>query len=156
MINSLIMEYSIYIPCEYGKIGMNVKEGNSCTIKILPEDGWELSTFYVDNADCTSYIENNKYTFNNISSDHDINVILKACDETSVMKTKSSGVDVKIDVVNEGLLRVSGNGISGYVCIYTLDGKLIGKESLKDTIDIYLNHGIYIVKVNGESFKVKL
>ena len=156
MINSLIMEYSIYIPCEYGKIGMNVKEGNSCTIKISPEDGWELSTFYIDNADCTSYIENNKYTFNNISSDHDINVILKACDETSVMKTKPSGVDVKIDVVNECLLRVSGNGNSGYVSIYTLDGKLIGKKPLKDTTDIYLHSGIYIVKANGESFKVKL
>lgn len=156
MINSLIMEYYIYIPCEYGKMGMIVREGNSCAIRISPEDGWELSTFYVDNIDCTSFVENNKYTFNNISSDHDINVILKSCDETSVMKTKSSGRDVEINIVNEGLLRVKSNGISGYVCIYTMDGKLIRKEYLQDTTNIHLRSGIYIVKVNGESFKVKL
>ena len=146
--------YTISIPVQDGRIGMDVAEGGSLTISVIPETGWSLQSLYIDGEDFTSLMNGNKYTFENVTSNHVV---------TAVFKDNTSGVqDVNVDTkktlleIKDGKLSFSGIGGNETVVIYGIDGKMIQRTTAEYLQSQTLGNGIYIIKIDDETYKISL
>lgn len=60
------------------KITIEVKKGSSQIIKFIPDSNYEVSKVTVNEADVTSSVSNNCYTFINVASDQKLTVTFKS------------------------------------------------------------------------------
>ncbi|MBP5482548.1 MAG: hypothetical protein J6Y22_12465 [Paludibacteraceae bacterium] len=77
--------------------------------------------------------------------------------EVGVSKVDGRG-DVTISYVDNSRLQVNGVNPDAKVCLYTVDGKLLGEKSASgDVVEVQLPNvaGIYMLQVNGRTFKVR-
>ena len=153
-LKALKSNYTISIPVQDGRIGMDVAEGGSLTISVIPETGWSLQSLYIDGEDFTSLMNGNKYTFENVTSNHVV---------TAVFKDNTSGVqDVNVDTkktlleIKDGKLSFSGIGGNETVVIYGIDGKMIQRTTAEYLQSQTLGNGIYIIKIDDETYKISL
>ena len=154
MLKKLKSTYTISVPVSDGQIGVDVLEGENITISIKPEAGWKLQTLYVDSDDCTYLMNGNRYTFENVTSNHTVSAVF-AESATGIQNigTENEKVSLKI---NDRRILLSGVDVNTDVDIYAVDGKLIKKVKAEELLEIQFPKGIYIVRVGTDSFKINL
>lgn len=153
-LKALKSNYTISIPIQDGRIGMDVAEGGSITISVIPETGWSLQTLYIDGDDFTSSMNGNKYTFENVTDNHVITAVFK--DNTSGIKAVNDNTDKASLEIKDGKLSLGGVDEGETVTIYSIDGKMIKKTKAGYLQSLTLSNGIYIIKIKDETFKVSL
>lgn len=153
-LKALKSTYTISVPVSDGQIGVDILEGENITISIKPEAGWELQTLYVDGDDCTYLMNGNRYTFENVTSNHTVSAVF-AESATGIQNIGVEKEKVSLKISDRRIL-LSGVDVNTDVDIYAIDGKLIKKVKAEKLSEIQFCKGIYIIKIGTDSFKINL
>ena len=138
---------SILLP-DNGIISQKVNEGTNLTLNIQPTSGWTIHSFRVNGVERLSDISNNRdYETGPITSDVEI---------SAVFKDSASSADVYKDHTDNVSIRVDGRivdiiGDYDFMELYNVNGELI-LSGYRNNIEIS-TPGIYIIKVDGQSYK---
>lgn len=151
-LTALVRDYTISVPTENGYIGMLVEEGNSTKIKLIPDEGWIVDSFYVDGVDMTWALVGNLYTFENVDRNHTVAV---------VYRKNPASIDVVQCVENRCKIAVNGNVVTignlfgnNTIIVAGIDGKIENVyKTNTSTYDVYLNKGVHIIRIGDSSFK---
>ena len=153
MLKALKSTYTISIPINNGRIGLNVLEGENATITITPEPGWEMQILYVDDIDCTHLMNDKKYTFENVTSNHTVNAIFKSTTGIQAVSTTEGKPSLQIKNGNVFIKDLNKNTT---IQIYSIDGKIVKNMSANEASKFSLNKGVYIIKAGKDTFKISL
>ena len=135
-----------------GSVSFNYEEGKTFEFTVSPVTGYIVNTVLVNGDICEA--ENGTYKIESVSGETTISVSYEIDPETGVNTLSSNNLKV---YGYENNLTLSGTEYGDTISIYDLNGALIQTHiSTGLSNNISLNNGIYIVKVNGKSFKVIL
>lgn len=154
MLKALKSTYTISIPINNGRIGLNVLEGENATITITPEAGWELQSLYVDDIDYTHLMNGKKYTFENVTNNHTVSAIFKKS-ATGIQSVSTTEEKPSLKIVN-GNVCINGLDKSTIIQVYSIDGKIVKNMSANEASKFALNKGVYIIKAGKNTFKISL
>ena len=158
VIEEEIEQYSLSVSYnEGGKVLVNDKDilnseieaGQSVTFTIVPDEGYEIDKVVFNEQDITSQVSDNTFvTQINYSSVFEVS--FKKID------------DVAINVINKNNIIVQSlsNGIAietkeqTPISVYNLSGQKVYQSIIIGNVEVALNKGIYILRVNDESQKV--
>ena len=135
-----------------GAYCLSVEDGSSLDVIIEEEDGWTISSVFVNNVDKTRALSNKHLYLNNISTDYKITAIF-AEDSPDAISAHSGNVnntDLRLNGRNIVFLN-SGDSIKK---IYDISGELI----YSGTGNQYTvpDSGVYIVVLNGNKYKIAM
>ena len=154
MLKALKSTYTISVPINDGRIGLNVLEGENATITITPEVGWELQSLYVDDMDCTHMMNGKKYTFENVTNNHTVSAIFKKS-ATGIQSVSTTEEKPSLKIKN-GNVCINGLDKNTMIQIYSIDGKIIKNMNTNEASKFSLNKGVYIIKAGKNTFKISL
>lgn len=155
MIKSLLQSFQIKLAGDHGFIGFEVKEGESVPIYIQPDYGWKIYKFYVDDEDCSNFIEGNRYLFEDIQKDHEVKVIYEEINPDKVSMHMSDN-QISLSILNHKVC-LANVKIGELVNVYDISGFL--KKSIKSPesmIELELESGAHIISVGSQTFKVMI
>ena len=106
---------------------ISVEEGTSLTLIVLPDEGYMIGDFTVDGVDAAAELVDGQYTFENISSNHAVNVNFVENVYFTVTATSSEHGSItpegESQVVNGGSVSFEVVPDEGYyVASFTVDG----------------------------------
>ncbi|MDD2414330.1 MAG: hypothetical protein PHI94_04080 [Eubacteriaceae bacterium] len=109
-----------------------VNEGDSAVFTMTPADGYIVSTVLVDGDDVTSQVQNNTYTFTNVTADHTIAVSFKA----TYTITASSGTGGTITPSGKATYASGAKAVYTFTADagYTLSDVLVDGVSVMDNV----------------------
>lgn len=109
-----------------------VNEGDSAVFTMTPADGYIVSTVLVDGDDVTSQVQNNTYTFTNVTADHTIAVSFKA----TYTITASSGTGGTITPSGKATYASGAKAVYTFTAEagYTLSDVLVDGVSVMDNV----------------------
>lgn len=143
-----IPEYvNLSISLPGGNIRESVPVNSAKEVFILPEPGWKVSNCWLNNEEISFKIDGDGKLTLNLVEDSNLNV---------VFEKDNSGVCSPVSYSCRFLPRswgieIIGKGPNDIIEVYTLDGSVayVGNDSA-----VSLCPGIYIVKINGHSYKI--
>ena len=145
-------EYFITIRMGDGGVLMqSVELEQTYTYAVSADDGWEVNTVTFDGADMTEQLIDGQFSTPVITGNSELNVVFKQ-NETGLKKVMSHS-NVKVYASNKNIT-VTGADMNAKVNVYSINGAFVTSAIGNTTIP--LEHGVYIVKVGQESFKVGL
>ena len=114
-----------------------VNEGVNATISFTPDNGYQIKSVKVNNADVTSSVSNNSYTISNISKDTNVEVEFEAIPPTTYT--------LSIKATGNGSASYSGTTVRGKTTTFTVN------EGTNATVSFTPDNGYQIktVKVNN-------
>ena len=134
-----------------GVLKQSVDVGKTYTYTVCADEGWEVNTLTFDGKDMTSLLMDDQFSTPVITGNSELNVVFKQ-NETGLKKVMSHS-DVKVYASNKNIT-VTGADMNAKVDVYSINGAFVTSAFGNTTIP--LEHGVYIVKVGQESFKVRL
>lgn len=134
-----------------GVLKQPVEEGQMYTYALNADEGWEINTLTFDGQDLTDELVDGQFSTPVITDNAELNVVFKQID-TSV-KAMSSKSNVKVYASNQNIT-VTGADENAKIDVYSLNGSFVTSAIGNTTIP--LEHGVFVVKVGKESFKVGL
>lgn len=134
-----------------GVLKQSVDVGKTYTYTVCADEGWEVNTLTFDGKDMTSLLMDDQFSTPVITGNSELNVVFKQ-NETGLKKVMSHS-DVKVYASNKNIT-VTGADMNAKVDVYSINGAFVTSAIGNTTIP--LEHGVYIVKVGQESFKVRL
>lgn len=151
-LTALARDYTISVPTENGYIGMLVEEGNTTKIKLIPDEGWIVDSFYVDGVDMTWALDGNLYTFENVDRNHAVTVVYRK-NPASIDVIQCTENRCKI-VVNGNVVTITNLFGNNTIIVAGIDGKIENVyKTDASTYDVYLNKGVHIIRIGDSSFK---
>ena len=140
----------------HGKLRMTVKQGESYTFKIEPEDGWEVHKIIYNDTDVTGELdEQNQFTTPKITGNAVLNVVYEQV-ELNVRKLEMDHLNVF--PLSDGRVQIEG-AKAGMECnVYTLDGMSVNQFTItSDPITIQLpRDNTYLIRVGTKTLKVRV
>lgn len=125
-------------------------KGGECLVEFLPQPNWEVYSVSLNGDDITNRIKDNLVDISGIESDGCLNFVFRQS-QTGITETQ---LNIKISVA-ENILTMENLEPQSSVYIYSLDGKLINSIIPRSsTIQVNLNHGIYIIKYSSNTYRV--
>ena len=134
-----------------GVLKQSVDVGKIYTYTVCADEGWEVNTLTFDGKDMTSLLMDDQFSTPVITGNSELNVVFKQ-NETGLKKVMSHS-NVKVYASNKNIT-VTGADMNAKVDVYSINGAFVTSAIGNTTIP--LEHGVYIVKVGQESFKVRL
>ena len=134
-----------------GTLKQSVELGKTYIYAVSADEGVEVNTITFDGKDMTALLIDGMFSTPVITGDSELNVVFKQIDTN--IKTMPSISNVKVYASNKNIT-VVGADKNAKVDVYGINGAFI-TSAIGDTT-IPLEHGVYIVKVGQESFKVGL
>ncbi|MBQ7461053.1 MAG: hypothetical protein IJS63_02190 [Bacteroidaceae bacterium] len=135
-----------------GAYCLSVEDGSSLDVIIEEEDGWMISSVYVNNVDKTNELSNKHLHLKNISTDCKITAIFEedSPDAISAYSNNINNAEIRLNGRNMFFLNAS----ESIKKIYDSSGKLI----YSGTEDQYTvpDSGIYIVVLNSNKYKIAM
>ena len=137
-----------------GCVKMKVDRWDSYEFFIVPAEGWSIHTVTLNGADVTSEVdEDGRIVLSNINEDAVLNVVFEST-ESAIENLVKSHVKV---YAKANALQIEGADAGDKVMIYTDGGLLVKSFACKSSsVEVPLEHGTYIVKVNDKVIKVLL
>lgn len=152
-LRALRVQHGVYIQLDNGKIGYLVEDGGTLHLKLMANEGFDVAKVYFNETDVTELLQGDDLNLTDIESDGVIKIIF----------TQSSSSVNMIEQASKPSISISGNGLvlsgvenNSTIQIYTLDGKLVMSEKVKDNQKISLKTGGYIVKLGKYTYKVAM
>ena len=146
----------------FGKASYKVPQGSSTTVTLAPAEDWKVASVSANGVDVTAEVKDGAYTLKNVTEESSIIATFEYAKEVSIVET--TGIveigDRKLTVTcTDEYIAINGVAEGDNVAVYTMNGMTIGQMTVtdgKDEIRISAPAGqIYLVKVNGNAFKVK-
>lgn len=140
---------------ETGSIGLDLVKNSTQKIFISPSTGWVLYSVNFNSSDVTNQLINSSYTTPSLSSNSTIDIVFKQIVNSSVAFSKSKSVQFRS---NAGTLTVYGVPIGKTITIHNLNGVILQTTIATDNETMFnlRENQIYIVKVDGEGYKLLL
>lgn len=137
-----------------GCVKMKVDRWDSYEFFIVPTEGWSIHTVTLNDADVTSEVdEDGRIVLSNIKENAVLNVVFEST-ESAIDNLVKSHVKV---YAKANALQIEGADAGDKVMIYTDGGLLVKSFACKSSsVEVPLEHGTYIVKVNDKVIKVLL
>ena len=137
-----------------GCVKMKVDRWDSYEFFIVPTEGWSIHTVTLNGADVTSEVdEDGRIVLSDIKEDAVLNVVFEST-ESAIDNLVKSHVKV---YAKANALQIEGADAGDKVMIYTDGGMLVESFGCKSSsVEVPLEHGTYIVKVNDKVIKVLL
>lgn len=137
-----------------GCVKMKVDRWDSYEFFIVPAEGWSIHTVTLNGADVTSEVdEDGRIVLSNIKEDAVLNVVFEST-ESAIENLVKSHAKV---YAKANALQIEGADAGDKVMIYTDGGLLVKSFACKSSsVEVPLEHGTYIVKVNDKVIKVLL
>lgn len=137
-----------------GCVKMKVDRWDSYEFFIVPTEGWSIHTVTLNGADVTSEVdEDGRIVLSNIKEDAVLNVVFEST-ESAIENLVKSHAKV---YAKANALQIEGADAGDKVVIYTDGGMLVKSFACKSSsVEVPLEHGTYIVKVNDKVIKVLL
>lgn len=136
---------------EGGAVKQSVKLGESYSYVFTPDAGWKIHTVTFNGEDVTSLLYNGQYSTPVITGDSELSVVY--VEDTQGISQAVGESPVR--VIAHGLsLSVSGVKDGSTVYVYDTQGKLL--RTARGNATLTLPTGIYLVKAEGQTFKVAL
>lgn len=137
-----------------GCVKMKVDRWDSYEFFIVPTEGWSIHTVTLNGADVTSEVdEDGRIVLSNIKEDAVLNVVFEST-ESAIENLVKSHAKV---YAKANALQIEGADAGDKVMIYTDGGMLVKSFACKSSsVEVPLEHGTYIVKVNDKVIKVLL
>ena len=152
-LRALRVQRSVYVMLDKGKIGYLVEDGGAIHLKLMADEGYEVSKVYFNETDVTDLLQGDDLTLTDISSDGVIKIIFIQSASSVHMVEQASKPNLSIS--SNGLV-LKGVVDGSIIQVYTLDGRLIMSEKVKDNQKIELKAGGYIVKLGRFTYKIAL
>ena len=135
-----------------GSTSFKYEIGKSFEFRVTPAVGYIVNTVVVNGEEISS--DNGDYKIESVNEETTISVSYEIDPATGVNTLNAN--NLKVYGYNE-TLTVTGTEYGDTISIYDLNGAMLKTQnSVGSTNNISLDNGIYIVKVNGKSFKVML
>ena len=136
-----------------GSVSFNYEEGKAFDFTVTPVTGYIVNTVLVNGEICEA--EDGVYNIESVSEKTTISVSYELDPETGVSTLSINNIKV---YGCDNTLTVTGVEFGDKISVYDLNGtQIYTQNSVGYTNSISLNNnGVYIVKVNGKSFKVML
>ena len=136
-----------------GSVSFNYEEGKAFDFTVTPVTGYIVNTVLVNGEICEA--EDGVYNIESVSEKTTISVSYELDPETGVSTLSINNIKV---YGCDNTLTVTGVEFGDQISVYDLNGtQIYTQNSVGYTNSISLNNnGVYIVKVNGKSFKVML
>lgn len=137
-----------------GCVKMKVDRWDSYEFFIVPAEGWSIHTVTLNGADVTSEVdEDGRIVLSNIKEDAVLNVVFEST-ESAIENLVKSHAKV---YAKANALQIEGADAGDKVVIYTDGGMLVKSFACKSSsVEVPLEHGTYIVKVNDKVITVLL
>lgn len=137
-----------------GCVKMKVDRWDSYEFFIVPAEGWSIHTVTLNGADVTSEVdEDGRIVLSDIKEDAVLNVVFEST-ESAIENLVKSHAKV---YAKANALQIEGADAGYKVMIYTDGGMLVKSFACKSSsVEVPLEHGTYIVKVNDKVIKVLL
>lgn len=151
-IKALMSVYLIQSIVNNGRVGIEVREGDSLTYVITPDNGWRVYRFYLNDQDYTWALSQNRYRFDNIDRSYQIKVIFEkednavhgvGIDASNRIKLKNNSVTVYDLMKGQLITVVSPDGI--------VESRMIAESN---TVSFDVSNGIHIIHIGGRSYKI--
>ena len=135
-----------------GSVSFSYEEGKAFDFTVTPVTGYIVNTVLVNGEEISS--DNGDYKIESVNEETIISVSYEIDPATGVNTLNAN--NLKVYGYNE-TLTVAGTEFGDTISIYDLNGAMLKTQnSVGSTNYISLDNGIYIVKVNGKSYKVIL
>ena len=143
--------YLLTFKTEGGKFVQSVEVGKSLDISIVPDAGWEIHSATFNGMDITHQLTGAPYSTPVIKEDSELNVVFRQKDNRvgAVAPT-----DVKVRAW-AGTIHVSGADERADVVVYDASGVVVKAAQGNGPIPLDAE-GVFIIKVDGETFKVRM
>lgn len=152
-LKSLIPEYGIYTTNEQGSIAYCVEEGGSARIKLIPSNGWQIETIYVNQEDVTSLIKGNTLLLEDIQENKHLLIVYS--DVSNSIKEESRADAFIIERANEGI-EISGVVAGTPITVYDMNGTVVLRQISNGSNHLVLPQGIYIISAGEVVKKVSM
>ena len=136
---------------EGGAVKQSVKLGESYSYVFTPDAGWKIHTVTFNGEDVTSLLYNGQYSTPVITGDSELSVVY--VEDTQGISQAVGESPVRV-IAHGQSLSVSGVKDGSTVYIYDTQGKLL--RTARGNATLTLPTGIYLVKAEGQTFKVAL
>ena len=143
--------YLLTFKTEGGSFVQSIEGGKSYGISIVANAGWEIHSATFNGTDITHQLTGTRYTTPVITEDSELNVVFRQKDNRvgAVAPT-----DVKVRAW-AGTIHVSGADERADVVVYDASGVAVKNAQGNGSISLD-TEGVFIIKVDGETFKVRL
>ena len=129
----------------------SVKLGESYSYVFTPDAGWKIHTVTFNGEDVTSLLYNGQYSTPVITGDSELSVVY--VEDTQGISQAVGESPVRV-IAHGQSLSVSGVKDGSTVYVYDTQGKLL--RTARGNATLTLPTGIYLVKAEGQTFKVAL
>lgn len=136
---------------EGGAVKQSVKLGESYSYVFTPDAGWKIHTVTFNGEDVTSLLYNGQYSTPVITGDSELSVVY--VEDTQGISQAIGESPVRV-IAHGQSLSVSGVKDGSTVYVYDTQGKLL--RTARGNATLTLPTGIYLVKAEGQTFKVAL
>lgn len=139
-----------------GKVGVNVKRGETYSCVINPESGWHVNTVLFNDNDVTSQVTNGIYNTPNLNNDALLIVTFEQNTGATQVRQLTSNSAMKAYATSDGLLKITGTEVGEIIKVVSADGKLL-TTIVSDGQAMYYQlptHGVYIVHSAQKSVKL--
>ena len=136
---------------EGGAVKQSVKLGESYSYVFTPDAGWKIHTVTFNGEDVTSLLYNGQYSTPVITGDSELSVV--SVEDTQGISQAVGESPVRV-IAHGQSLSVSGVKDGSTVYVYDTQGKLL--RTARGNATLTLPTGIYLVKAEGQTFKVAL
>ena len=136
---------------EGGAVKQSVKLGDSYSYVFTPDAGWKIHTVTFNGEDVTSLLYNGQYSTPVITGDSELSVVY--VEDTQGISQAVGESPVRV-IAHGQSLSVSGVKDGSTVYVYDTQGKLL--RTARGNATLTLPTGIYLVKAEGQTFKVAL
>ena len=136
---------------EGGAVKQSVKLGESYSYVFTPDAGWKIHTVTFNGEDVTSLLYNGQYSTPVITGDSELSVVY--VEDTQGISQAVGESPVRV-IAHGQSLSVSGVKDGSTVYVYDTQGKLL--RTARGNATLTLPTGIYLVKAEGQTFKVAL
>lgn len=145
-------EYNITIRMgDGGVLKQPVDLEQTYTFTICADDGWVVNTITFDGTDMTEQLTDGQFSTPVITGNAELNVVFRQ-NETGLKRVAYTS-NIKVYASNQNIT-VTGADENAKVDVYGINGTFVISAIGNATIP--LEHGVYIVKVEKETFKVRL
>ena len=136
---------------EGGAVKQSVKLGESYSYVFTPDAGWKIHTVTFNGEDVTSLLYNGQYSTPVITGDSELSVVY--VEDTQGISQAVGESPIRV-IAHGQSLSVSGVKDGSTVYVYDTQGKLL--RTARGNATLTLPTGIYLVKAEGQTFKVAL
>lgn len=153
MLKNLKVKYCVSVHLDKGEIGYWVNEGENLSLKLIADEGYEISKVYFNDLDMTEYLHDGVLDMANISSNGELKFIF--IQNVSAIDMIENNSKPNLSIEGKTII-FKGIEDNQRLRVYTGEGKLVLSKFVTSNQAISLNNGIYILKLGKYTFKISV